>query len=149
MKDSKDIDFVAQHYRPGRFDTAAGWRRLGIAATPRRHILRVAAAIAATVILSATAVVLYRSYNAGTSVRPATEQPVIVSPLARVHVIDFENAPLTEVVDRIEAVYDVRVANLPDSPGDYGLSLHYEGTLADLIAVINDILGTEMTVVEK
>ena len=148
MKDNKDLDFVTQHYRHGRFDTAAGWRRLGIAATLRRHMLRVAAAVAATVILSATAVVLYRGYS-GRSVQPSTVQASAVSPLAEVRVIDFENAPLTEVIDRIEAVYGVRVENLPDSPGDYVLSLHYEGTPADLIAVINDILGTAMTVVEK
>lgn len=148
MKDNKDIDFVAQHYRQGRFDTGTGWRRLGIAVTPRRHMVRVAAAIAATVILSATAVVLYRGYSAE-NVEPSTVQTAAVSPLAEVRVIDFENAPLTEVVDRIEAVYGVRIENLPDNTGDYVLSLHYEGTPADLIAVINDILGTEMTVVEK
>ena len=53
------------------------------------------------------------------------------------------------MVRKIETVYDVKVLNLPDNSSDYELSLHYEGTPTDLIAVINDILGTQMTVAEK
>lgn len=72
-----------------------------------------------------------------------------VSPLAEIKVIDFENAPLPDVVKKIESVYDVKVDGVPVSPEGYVLSLHYEGTPTDLISVINDILGTEMTVKEK
>lgn len=72
-----------------------------------------------------------------------------VSPLAEVKVIDFENAPLPEVIKKIESVYNVKIKDIPASPEEYELSLHYEGTPTDLISVINDILGTEMTVTEK
>ena len=72
-----------------------------------------------------------------------------INPLAEVKVIDFENAPLPEVVKKIESVYGVKVEGVPASPDEYVLSLHYEGTPTDLISVINEILGTQMTVAEK
>ncbi len=145
---NKDFDFIARHYRKGRFSPDAGWSRLGIAPVSVWRRYRVAAAIAAAVILSATATVLYREYRMDDGAQQTV--PVeTVSPLAEVKVIDFENAPLSEVVNKIETVYNVRVEGVPASPGGYELSLHYTGTPTDLIAVINDILGTEMTVTEK
>lgn len=149
MMDNKQIDYIARHYRKGRFSTAAGWRRLGIVRNTAWRRYRVAAAIAATVILSATAALIY--YNDYRRVDTAVETaPAIAADTMReVKVIDFENAPLTDVVAKIESVYGVKVKNMPGQPDGYTLSLHYEGTPVDLIAAINEILGTEMTVVEK
>lgn len=146
--DNREFDFIARHYRKGRFSPDAGWRRLGIAPAYHRVRLRVAAAVAATVILSATAAIMYRQYSIADS-REHVVTPPAASPLAEVKVIDFENAPLAEVTARIEAVYNVRVENLPDNMDGYSLSLHYEGTPTDLVGVINDILGTQMYVTEK
>lgn len=145
---NEEIDFIARRYRKGRFSPDAGWHRLGIAPVSIWRRYRVAAAVAATVILSATATILYREYRSDN----VTQQSVpvkAVAPLAEVKVIDFENAPLPEVVRKIETVYNVKVEGVPASTDGYELSLHYEGTPTDLIAVINDILGTEMTVTEK
>ena len=145
---NKEVDFIARRYKKGRFSPDAGWRRLGIAPVSIWRRYRVAAAVAATVILSATATILYREYHLNDV--PQQSIPVdTVSPLAEVKVIDFENAPLTEVVKKIESVYGVKVEGLPASPEEYVLSLHYEGTPTDLISVINDILETQMTVIEK
>lgn len=146
MKEN-DTDFVARHYREDRFSVNTGWRRLGIGPAAGWRRYRVASAIAATVILSATAAVMYRSY------RIDREQPTVETPapnvLTTVRVIDFEYAPLAEVIRKIEAVYGVKVENIPASPEKYELSLHYEGTPTDLIETINDILDTDMTVTEK
>ncbi|MDE6096378.1 MAG: hypothetical protein K2G52_09340, partial [Muribaculaceae bacterium] len=98
--------------------------------------------------LSATATIIYKDYHRVDNSRQETSTPV-VSPLAEVKVIDFENAQLAEVVEKIETVYNVEVRNLPDTPEEYKLSLHYEGTPTDLIVVINDILDTQMIVVER
>lgn len=145
---NKEVDFIARRYKKGRFSPDAGWRRLGIAPVSIWRRYRVAAAVAATVILSATATILYREYRMNDEQQQSI--PVdTVSPLAEVKVIDFENAPLTEVVKKIESVYGVKVEGLPASPEEYVLSLHYEGTPTDLISVINDILETQMTVTEK
>lgn len=144
---NKEIDFIARHYRKGRFDTAVAWSRLGIGAARRRR-LRIAAAIAGLVILSASAVLLIREYNTVTHPQQPQETHV-ESPMQTVRVIDFDNAPLEKVIETIESVYGVRVIGVPDAAENYSLSLHYEGTPADLIAAINEILGTSMEVVEK
>lgn len=148
--ENKEVDFIARRYKKGRFSPDAGWRRLGIAPVSIWKRYRVAAAVAATVILSATATILYREYRLEDV--PLQTMPVkaqTISPLAEVKVIDFENAPLPEVVKKIESVYGVKVEGVPASPEEYELSLHYEGTPTDLISVINEILGTQMTVAEK
>lgn len=145
--DNKNIDFVTRHYRKGLFSSDAAWRRLGIAPVAWWKRYRVAAAVALGVIISATAAIVYRDYQL--AVGNNSEQTIAASPLAEVKAIDFENAPLTEVVTKIETVYNVKIGNLPPAPEKYELSLHYEGTPTDLIAVINEILGTQMTVAEK
>ena len=60
--------------------------------------------------------------------------------------IDFENATLPAVVAKIKEVYGVEVVNLPESADEYKLSLHYEGTAADLVDTINETLGTDIKV---
>lgn len=148
--ENKEVDFIARRYKKGRFSPDAGWYRLGIAPVSIWKRYRVAAVVAATVILSATATILYREYRMDDV--PQQTMPVkaqTISPLAEVKVIDFENAPLPEVVKKIESVYGVKVEGVPASPEEYVLSLHYEGTPTDLISVINEILGTQMTVAEK
>lgn len=146
--ENKEIDFIARHYRKGRFSAEAGWRRLGIAQTSWWRRFRVAAAISAAVLLSATAAVIYHRYSAD-EVTQHTAPVQAASPLKQIKIIDFENAPLQEVVEKIETVYAVKVGNIPESADGYVLSLHYEGNPAELIAEINEILGTQMTVTEQ
>lgn len=147
MKD-KEVDFIARHYIRGKFSADSAWRRLGIAPSFRLRRFRVAAAVAVAVILSATAAIIYREYRMDDAVRQ-TAPAITASPLAEVRVIDFENAPLPDVIREIESVYAVKVEDIPETPESYTLSLHYEGTPADLISVINDILETHMTVTER
>lgn len=146
--EKKDIDFIAKRYHQGRFGVDAGWRRLGVAPISRWKRYRVAAVVAATVVLSATAALIYREYGTA-DVPHRIVETTAVTPLLEVKVIDFENASLAEVVNKIEEVYNVRVENLPGEDEEYELSLHYEGTPTDLIDAINDILGTQMTVTER
>lgn len=148
IMERKDIDFIARRYRKGRFNAEAGWKRLGVAPVSRWKRFRVAAAVAATVVLSATAAIIYQEYQASDTAQQPVEAPA-TSPLAEVKVIDFENATLADVVRKIEEVYNVRVSNVPEQDNERRLSLHYEGTPADLVAAINDILGTQMTVAER
>lgn len=148
-KEEAEVDFIARRYRKGRFSPDAGWRRLGIAPYSGWRRYRVAAAVAVAVLLSATAAILYRAYRINNDV-PQPDAPVnIANPLTEVKVIDFENTPLQDVINKIETVYDIKVDKIPASPENYTLSLHYEGTPTDLISAINDILGTEMIIAEK
>lgn len=145
---NKELDFIARRYKKGRFSPDAGWHRLGIAPVSLWRRYRVAAAVAATVILSATAAIVYKEYRLD-EVPQQTAPVKNTSPLKEVKVIDFENAPLPDVIKKIESVYGVKVEGVPASPEGYVLSLHYEGTPTDLISVINDILETKMIVTEK
>lgn len=146
--ENKEIDFISRRYKKGRFSSDSGWQRLGIVQSSKWRIYRVAAAVAATVILSATAAIVYKEYRLD-EVPQQTAPVKTVNPLVQVKVIDFENAPLPEVIKKIESVYGIKIEGIPDSPEQYVLSLHYEGTPTDLISVINDILETKMTVTEE
>lgn len=146
--ENREIDFIARHYRRGLFLSSRGWRRLGIGPSAALRRLRVAAAAALVVALSAAAAVFYSDYRADQSPVQGADT-MTASPLTVVKVIDFENAPLPDVIAEIESVYGVKVENLPERPEEFELSLHYEGTPTDLITVINDILGTRLTVAEK
>lgn len=143
--DEKDITFVARRYRKGRFSVNAGWRRLGIVGSQSWRYMRVAAAVAAMVVLTATAALIYHQY-AWEPTETVVEQPAERQGIDVVKVIDFENTPLTFVVEKIEEVYGVEVTNVPDNADEYNLSLHYEGNAVDLVMTINDILGTQMQV---
>lgn len=146
--EDKEIGFIARHYREGMFSVKNGWRRLGIGMSVRMRRYRIAAAVSAVVVLSASAAIIYHEYR-GESEPQHVQTVQTVNPMAEVKVIDFENAPLPEVVEKIESVYGVKVMGMPESPEHYELSLHYEGTPTDLISTINEILGTQMTVTEK
>lgn len=152
MIDNKDIKYVASRYRRDLFNVGKGWKRLGIAPSFVWHRITVAASVAAIVFLSATAAILYHTYSSPEVAQPEMElTPVNIpeEPLYVEKVIDFENAPLDEVVRQIEEVYQVEVENVPADPGNFRLSLHYEGNAVDLVETVNDILETEMIVKEK
>lgn len=147
MEHDKDIRFVARHFRKGLFDADTAWRRMGLMPGGGFwRLYRVAAAVAGALFLTATAAVLYHEY------RPVESPSGIVAPSAKapegVRLVDFENAPLPVVIQRIREVYGVEVGNIPPEADKYVLSLRYEGTASDLVETINDILGTRMIVEE-
>lgn len=157
---NKDIDFVTKHYSEGRFKVNAGWRRLGIASAYRWRPVKVASIVAVTMVIGATAAIVYHNYGLGTReavpadavsrrevVKPVEEASVVSC--HAVMVIDFEDAPLTQVVEKIKEVYGVSVVGMTPAAESCKLSLHYEGTADDLIETINEILGTELAIEEQ
>lgn len=144
--ENKEIKFIADRYKKGRFSTDKAWNSLGIRPFSIWRKYRVAAAVSAAVVLTASAAIIYKastapSISSGTEVTAPIEADKDV-----VKAIDFENTPLTVVVEKINETYNVKVTGLPESPEEYRLSLHYEGTASDLVETINEILGTELTV---
>ena len=145
------IEFIARHYRRGAFDSRSAWLRLGIAspiAWWRRG--KVAAAVAAGAILTASAAILCYEGLHTQPEAPAQQQTAAPapSPLKAVKAIDFTDAMLPAVLREIRSTYGVEIHNVPENAASYRLTLHYEGNAADLVATINEILGTEMTVSE-
>ena len=148
MSDDKNIDFVARHYRKGSFSTDKGLKAIGFGAVGRWNRLKVAAAVAVIVVLSASAVLIYNRYVPSQTDLTSEESEVVQQSLSEaVRIIDFEDTPLPDVVDRIKDVYGVEIENLPVDADRYTLSLRYEGTADDLVETINDILGTEMIII--
>lgn len=147
--ENKEIKFIADRYKKGRFSTDKAWSRLGIRPVSIWKKYRVAAAVSAAVVLTASAAIIYKASTVP-SVPLETEMtaPVVVGKDV-VRVIDFENTPLTVVVEKINETYNVEVTGLPESPEEYRLSLHYEGPASDLVETINEILGTELTVKDQ
>ncbi len=148
-KFNDSLRFVSRHYRSGAFSRSDAWRRLGIAQTAMSwRIGRTAAAIVAAVVLTASACMLKWGLPAFDR-HPEAPTPTVIEsqapamPAAEIsQKIEFNDAPLADVVARIERVYAVRVADVPE--GEYRLTLSYEGTAEDLIETINELLGTQM-----
>lgn len=143
---NKDIRFIAKHYKKGLFAVEPALRRIRPAASRWWTRSRIAAACVGAVILTASATLfVHHKYF----VNPPVEMQQPSLPAAQiVRAIDFEDVPLPVVVAKIKEVYGVDVVNLPDNAEEYSLSLHYEGSASDLVDTINDILDTEMYIME-
>lgn len=146
MSDEKEIEFVAKHYRKGSFSVEKAWTSLGIVTTTKWRRFRAAAAVAAIVVISATAAVFYNQYSQASGQAEVINEELTPAPDKVVRVIDFEEASLPTVVDKIKDVYGVTVTNLPENAENYKLSLRYEGTAEDLVSTINEILETKMAI---
>lgn len=143
---NKDIRFIAKHYKKGLFAVEPALRRIRPAASRWWTRSRIAAACVGAVILTASATLFVHHKYFG---NPPVEMQQPSLPAAQiVRAIDFEDVPLPVVVAKIKEVYGVDVVNLPDNAEEYSLSLHYEGSASDLVDTINDILDTEMYIME-
>ena len=147
-KFDESLEFVVRHYQQGmfrpdrRFMPYWSWRRISVAAS-----------VAIGVLVASAALYVYMTPSAPKAVAPEVTAPAPVietapATEAKVVNITFNDAPLSEVVSEIENVYDVRVGNLGND-GTLRLTLSYEGTASELLEIINDTLGTNLTIEEN
>lgn len=145
----KDLKFITRHYRKGLFSTGAALRRIKGSNSSWWTRTRIAAACTIAAVVTATAALfIHNQHISGIAPETTSVEQTSVPATEIVRVIDFEEAPLTEVVGKIREVYGVDVTDLPPAPDQYTLSLHYEGSAIDLVETINDILDTDMKVIE-
>lgn len=144
---SSSEEFVARHWRRNAFRRPL----LGsLVPRPVSWTRRIAVAAAACVAVAAVAWVVSASLEPTRPAQsPENEQTVAPAPAVRNPEplqlkIEFTDAPLPEVVARIEEVYGVSVSG--DAPASLRLTLSYEGTAADLVETINMTLGTSLEV---
>lgn len=143
----REIGFIARHYRQGLFNTKKALRKIRPTIRKIWSWQRIAAASCILIVVGATAALLIR--NSFNSERPTEIEKTITPPLPAKSIskmIDFEDAPLSVVIDQISVVYDVEITNIPADAEEYRLTLHYEGNANDLIETINDILGTNLEI---
>lgn len=149
-KIKKSLDFVVRHYRPGAFRKNESFFRDALRIRRRRR-LGIAAA-AAGVLAASAAIYTYVSTPEPPAPVPMpaaapAPAPAVPDTACEVKRMEFSDAPLTRVVEEIENMYGVKVEGL--APDDTNrLTLSYEGTADDLVATINELLGTNLTIKE-
>lgn len=116
----------------------------------------IAAAVAAALVLAATAaggylISVYRSETPAPALPPAVQPAVpAVAPADTISadsrlVLEFTDAPLPDVCVAIEEAYGVTLTDLPVT-SDETLTLSYEGNAYDLVATVNELLGTHIRI---
>ena len=146
INSTENISFVAHHFSTDAFSPAKAWRN--ISATILRPWWRrrwAAAAAAVAVVISAAAAVVILNQPAAQT--PPISQPVVqtsADPLSRYHSFSFSSVPLSEVVAEIQKTCSVTLCNLPD--GDPVITLSFDGTVTELIDLINESLDSEIRV---
>ena len=60
---NEEITYIAKRYRKGKFSVDKGWKRLNIKPALKWNGLKIAAAVASVVVLSATAAIIYHQYE--------------------------------------------------------------------------------------
>lgn len=144
-KFDNSVQFVAQFYNPDVFDKKRAWQRLGVSTPIRWRRVGVAASVAVMFVAAAAYFVGYRNMQSVPTAEPVVKEIVMPAENAPVSTyISFEDENLREVVTRIEEVYGVEIENVPDT--EYRVTLSYDGTAEDLVASINELLGTSMRV---
>ena len=145
----ESMRFVVSHYRKGAFSPDRDWHELRLGGSRlRRHAA--AAAIWGGVLLASAAVATFLLVpSAPKEEKPTPEKERVEAPAPAgkdiSRRIEFADASLEEVADSISKVYGVSLSDMP-APGEYRLTLSYEGTAEELVEVINDILGTSIRV---
>lgn len=145
MKNS--LRFVTRFYSPGALRPDESFITEGLTFW-KRHAT--AASIIGVTLLAAAAASTYLALNHTQPQPDIQKTETTVSPVEEtlktetVKEMKFEGAPLTEVVKAIEEAYGVKVAGKTE--GQPALTLSYKGTAEELVAAINDLLGTNLTV---
>lgn len=150
----KSLQFVTRFYTPGILHPDSSFIMKDIPFW-KRHA--VAASIIGTALVATAAVTTYFALNPADSkyeipakevVQEAPIDTIQETPEAEeVKKMVFEDAELSDVVKAIEKEYGVKIEGSTD--GQPRLTLSYHGTAEDLVATINDLLGTNLTITKK
>ena len=144
------IKFVASNYQRGSFSSAKAWRKV-TCTNPFNWVRKIAVAAAVCVFLAASAF-LYTTLkpsdnktekNTNIKIDNVMPSSQTTSTTAR---LEFINAPLEDVVKKIEETYGVKITGIPDQ--NIKLTLSYEGTADDIVETINETLQISL-VIEK
>lgn len=148
MSFHKNIDFIAKHYRKGLFAIEPALCRIKGVRKKIWTLPKIAAVSSFVIAIGATAAILITGYY--NPKETGEEVPVMekISPMSVSHIIDFDDVPLTTVVEQINLIYGVEVENIPVNADEVFVTIHYEGTASDLIETLNEILETHMKIME-
>lgn len=150
-KFEESTEFVSRFYEEGAFKPRLSF---GLASQlRRRRAIRWVAASIAGVAFAASAVLIGYHYGYHYKVKEAAPEPVIITEIAKPEVtpspeaiirLEFNDAPLAEVVKGVEEAYGVKLYNVPRE--DLHLTLSYEGNAEDFVEAANELLGTDIKI---
>lgn len=163
-KDS--IKFVVRHYQPGAFQEASAWKHVSEAigssrgnaygqkpiGKRMRTLLtshnKIAAVLLVCIVLTASATLLLTRHQAPAEDVPRDSDQIEATSRtpAPINVLDLDKVPLTEVVEKIEELYTVKIDSLLETPEQYLLTLHFEGTAQELVNAINELYGLNLQI---
>ncbi len=148
-KFKESLEFVIRYYRRDAFRPDDELFRVESLRKPRWRRTAIAASIAVGVL--AASAFLYVNLTRVAPEAPAQEETTVVAPVPEVKAenevkrIEFKDATLKEVATAIAETYGVEVEGV-DAQSDVRLTLSYEGTAEDLVATINELLGTKLRI---
>lgn len=145
------LEFVTSHYERGAFSSHDSWVKITKQKTFswRR---RISAAAIACGVLAASAF-LYTTLKPVDNIQEKIEDSEMIVPQSDIKKSDtsakleFTDASLEEVVNKIEETYGVKISGMPDK--DIKLTLSYEGTAEDIIETINETLQIHLVIDKK
>lgn len=143
-------DFIAAHFKEGAFRATELFRTDLAFHNRRRTMVRWAAASIVAVTLSAAAIITY-NIRSVESEKTGTEQSIVGNEDGKSRAMDiihleFNDERLSEVIKAVEEAYGVRLTNVPDD--EIYLTLSYEGNAQDFIETVNELLDTDIQIVE-
>lgn len=152
-KFKESLRFVVKYYQPDSFRPDPDLFHIPALKRPWWRRTSVAAAVAAGVLAASGFVYIELTQRHSAAVEPAPQESIIATepqpvvaedPVSRR--IEFKDTPLPKVAEAIAKTYDVEITGI--KPGDdTRLTLSYEGTAEDLVATINELLGTRLRIV--
>lgn len=148
-KTETDFQFVLHHFKEGTLLPKKGWQRFKLLHHISYIRRNIAAASIAAVVLAASASIYYissadRDSESKTAVTNVDTKTSNTSSEVKIAKIQFRNAPLKEVVSKIESVYDVTISNLPKD--DIMVTISYEGTAADVVETLNELFDIDLKI---
>lgn len=148
-KTDESLRFVTRHFEDNTLLPDQGWRLFRSAHSFSTFRHNVAAACVGLAVIAASAAIYYFTSSPQASTEPESitapaPETTAVAPEQRIERIEFRDATLRTVVAEIERVYGVSIGNVPQQ--DMRITISYEGTAADAVETINDLLGTSLTV---
>lgn len=151
-KFKESLDFIVKYYRPNAFRTDDNlfcdvpvhqlpwWRRTAIAASIGIGIL----AASAFLYYNLKTVTNEQTVQEQVTLAPTEPEVIFENEVKR---IEFKDETLQEVATAITDTYGVEVDGIGEAK-EIRLTLSYEGTAEDLVATINDLLGTNLKIAD-
>lgn len=140
-KFNESVKFVADNFRPDLFPLPSYLKP----SLSKRWLT--AAAVAGTLVCAAAIGIVVSRHSSESRPEPAPQEMQVqekVTAEPQKKKIQFNDAPLPEVVKAIEEEYQVKIDG--DTSTDQRLTLRYDGTAEELLEIINEQLSTKLTI---